>query len=112
MSSTLTELLESIETLLAKVSNPRIACENKCNRSITLQYSQWDDPGEYAFRWNCDAAAECGYGNEHFCRFPPLLAEGQGETPDEAARRCLSQLTALLEDRLEAEAADEEDDEF
>lgn len=108
MPDIIQEKLEAMESLLAKVINPRVACENRCNRTITLQYSQWDEPGEYAYRWNCDATAECGYENEHFCRFQPVSADGYGETPIEALEECSRKLTAIMEDRtalqdLEAE---------
>src|SRR5437868_3740649 len=111
MPDTLQEYLEALENLLAKAANPRVACENKCNRTITLQYSQWDEPGEYAFRWNCDATAECGYENEHFCRFQPLSADGYGETPMEALNECVRKLTEIMESRVEMQAleADEEE---
>lgn len=111
MPDTIQNALEAIETLLAKVTNPRVACESQCNRTITLQYSQWDDPGEYAYRWNCDATAECGSGNEHFCRFPPVTADGYGETPLEALGECLGKLTEIMESRAELqelEALEEE----
>ena len=103
MPDTLQEAFDALETLLAKVVNPRVACENKCNRTITLQYAQWDEPGEYGARWTCDATAECGHGNEHFCRFPPVSADGYGETPVDAVGETLAKLAALLEARVEVE---------
>jgi hypothetical protein len=109
-ADTIQEKLEAIETLLAKVINPRVACENKCNRTVTLQYSQWDEPGEYAYRWNCDATADCGTGNEHFCRFPPVTADGYGETPSEALDECLKKLTALMEERAAQQLEEGEED--
>src|SRR5438093_1192360 len=54
MPDALLDALGAIETLLAKVANPRVACENKCGRTLTLQYSQWDDSDEYASRWKID----------------------------------------------------------
>lgn len=111
MADELTEALETIENLLAKVANPRVACENQCNRTLTLQYSQWDEPGEYAFRWNCDATAECGYGNEHFCRFQPVSVDGYGETPLQAVRECQEKLAQILESRLELQRLEEEEEE-
>ena len=112
MPDTLQDALEAIETLLAKVANPRVACENQCNRTITLQYSQWDEPGEYAFRWNCDATADCGSGNEHFCRFPPVSADGYGETPMQALEECLTKLTQIMESRAESQAIEAEDEDL
>ena len=111
MPESLQDALDGIESLLGKVANPRVACENRCNRTITLQYSQWDEPGEYAYRWNCDATAECGSPNEHFCRFQPVSADGYGETPLEAARGCREKLEALLEGRVEIQALEALDEE-
>jgi hypothetical protein len=108
MPDTIQEALEALENLLSKVANPRVACETKCNRTLTLQYSQWDEPGEYAYRWSCDATAECGSSNEHFCCFPPVTSDGYGETPLEAVNACLVELTALLEARVEIVDEDEE----
>ncbi|MBW3622455.1 MAG: hypothetical protein KY468_03490 [Armatimonadetes bacterium] len=112
MPDTLQEALEALETLLAKAANPKVACESKCNRTITLQYSQWDEPGEYAYRWNCDATADCGYANEHFCRFQPLSADGYGETPMEALQECLSKLTEIMESRVEMQQLEAEEEEL
>ncbi len=111
MADELQQALEALESLLAKAINPKVACENRCNRTVTLQYAQWDEPGEYAFRWNCDATAECGSANEHFCRFPPLSADGYGDTPLEAVRECLERLTALMEERAEAVRLEVEEEE-
>jgi hypothetical protein len=112
MPDTLQEALEAIEALLSKVINPRVACENKCNRTVTLQYSQWDEPGEYAYRWNCDATAECGYENEHFCRFQPVSADGYGETPQEALNECLGKLAGIMENRAELQELEAEEEGF
>ena len=112
MPDTIQERLEALETLLAKVVNPRVACENKCNRTVTRQYSQWDEHVEYAYRWNCDATAECGYENEHFCRFQPVSADGNGETPSEALGECLSKLTAIMEDRATTQMLEAEEEEL
>ena len=112
MSSTLSELLHDMEGLLAQVANPRIACERRCNRTLTLQHTHWDESADSAAKWSCDATAECGYGNEHFCRFPPLSADGYGDSPEEAATACASNLRQLLEERSEQLEPEEEDEEF
>ena len=111
MSESLQDAIDGIELLLGKIANPRVACENRCNRSITLQYSQWDVPGDYAFRWNCDATADCGYENEHFCRFPPISADGFGETPLEALQACRENLAEITEGRIELQTLQMEEEE-
>ncbi len=112
MPSNLSYMLATLESRLRQVSNPRVACEERCNRTITLQYAQWDDPVAVDSRWSCDASAECGYGNEHFCRFVPLIADGYGSTPEDAASDCLSKLESLLEERRTVADPELEEEDF
>jgi hypothetical protein len=112
MSENLKESLASIEFALAKIENPRVACENKCVRTITLQCVQHDDSDDPSPRWSCDASVECGYGNEHFCRFVPLMAEGVGSHPAEAAMRCRVVLEPLVAERRESQEMEEELEDF
>ena len=102
MEGTLQKTLKSIEELLDRVTNPRVACGNRCARTITLQRASWDSSSP--IQWTCDAAAECGSGNEHFCRFPPLLVEGAGASPEAAAEEC----RLMLGERVEQVAREEE----
>jgi hypothetical protein len=112
MPETLEDTLRTLGELLENITNPRVACENRCRRTITLQYVHWDDSGDAAPRWSCDATAECGSGNEHFCRFAPLSADGYGSTPLEAASACLAGVEERVRDRLELEQLEELDEEF